>query len=360
MARPVRHGPRADRPGQIDRGRSSGRRGACGRGCQDRRRDRLHDAVAGACITRAGAQRHLPRRLARQRRAQDADEQNRPERRRGPGADHAHGMVSADAREAVRRPPGACPARRPGAARRHDDTAVEPYRGVLKTFGMLPGAMRGLPFDWRVEELLADRDDLAPIVRPMLAAWRQLCEQVAAFDKGVRALAKASPTCRLLMSVPGIGPLTTLAFRATLGRPDRFRRPRDVGAHLGLTPKRYQSGETDVQGRISRCGGELARTRVAVAQAGGDPAPHVGGRQRVPPGQAGRRRHRSPRDARSSSSRLSRAEPRRSRGDDGWGGLVAVREPGRGNAPRSRTRLRRPTLLTPSCGGRVPTAKRSE
>jgi transposase len=62
------------------------------------------------------------------------------------------------------------------------------------------------------------------------------------------------------MSVPGVGPITALAFRATIDRPDRFRRSRDVGAHLGLTPARYQSGETDIQGRVSRCGDELART----------------------------------------------------------------------------------------------------
>jgi transposase len=62
------------------------------------------------------------------------------------------------------------------------------------------------------------------------------------------------------MTVPGVGPLTALAFRATIDRPDRFRRSRDVGAHLGLTPARYQSGETDIQGKISRCGDELART----------------------------------------------------------------------------------------------------
>ncbi|MGE5202357.1 MAG: IS110 family transposase, partial [Acidobacteriota bacterium] len=78
-------------------------------------------------------------------------------------------------------------------------------RGVLKTFGMLPGAMRGLPFDRRVEALLTDRSDVAPVVRPMLVAWRQLREQIATFDKAVRALVKANPTCRLLMSVPGIG-----------------------------------------------------------------------------------------------------------------------------------------------------------
>jgi transposase len=133
-------------------------------------------------------------------------------------------------------------------------------RGVLKTFGMLPGAMRGLPFDRRVEELLVDRDDLAPIVRPMLVAWRQLREQIAAFDKAVRALAKASPTCRLLMSVPGIGVLSVLAYVSTVEDPARFARSRSVGAHMGLTPKQYQSGEVDRSGRISKCGDMLART----------------------------------------------------------------------------------------------------
>ena len=133
-------------------------------------------------------------------------------------------------------------------------------RGVLKTFGMLPGAMRGLPFDRRVEELLAGRDDLAPIVRPMLAAWRQLREQVAAFDKEVRALVKADPTCRLLMSVPGIGVLSVLAYVSTVEDPARFARSRSVGAHMGLTPRQYQSGEVDRSGRISRCGDTLART----------------------------------------------------------------------------------------------------
>ncbi len=133
-------------------------------------------------------------------------------------------------------------------------------RGVLKTFGMLPGAMRGLPFDRRVEELLVDRDDLTPIVGPMLAAWRQLREQIAAFDKAVRALAKADPTCRLLMSVPGIGVLSVLAYVSTVEDPARFARSRSVGAHMGLTPRQYQSGELDRSGRISKCGDTLTRT----------------------------------------------------------------------------------------------------
>ncbi len=133
-------------------------------------------------------------------------------------------------------------------------------RGVLKTFGMLPGVMRGLPFDRRVEALLAGRDDLVPIVRPMLVAWRQLREQIAVFDKAVRTLVKASPTCRLLMSVPGIGVVSVLAYVSTVEDPARFVRSRSVGAHLGLTPRQYQSGEVDRSGRISKCGDALART----------------------------------------------------------------------------------------------------
>lgn len=62
------------------------------------------------------------------------------------------------------------------------------------------------------------------------------------------------------MSVPGVGPITALVYCATIDRPDRFASSRAVGAHLGLTPARYQSGETDIQGKVSRCGDELART----------------------------------------------------------------------------------------------------
>ena len=206
---------------------------------------------------------------------------------------------------------------------------------------------------------------------------------------------RVEPTCRRLMTVPGVGPLTALAFRATIDQPDRFRKSRDVGAHLGLTPRRYQSGETDVQGRISRCGDELARTalyeaahsllirstkwsalrawgmnvakrrgmaraRVAVARKLAvilhrmwvDGSEFRWGKQAA----ASQRPH----DERSSSFRLTKAEPRRSRGDDGRGDLVESPEPDGSNAPRSRDRLRRLALLTPSCGGHAPTAKRSE
>jgi transposase len=68
------------------------------------------------------------------------------------------------------------------------------------------------------------------------------------------------PICRLLMTVPGIGALSSLMYVSTVEDPGRFSRSRAVGAHLGLTPRRYQSGETDRSGHISKCGDGLART----------------------------------------------------------------------------------------------------
>lgn len=133
-------------------------------------------------------------------------------------------------------------------------------RGVLKTFGLLPGAGRGLCFDRHVEALIEGEPEVGLIVRPLLATWRQLGQQIVIFDKAVQRLVRADPTCRLLMTVPGVGTLSSLAYVSTIEDPQRFSRSRAVGAHFGLTPRRYQSGEIDRSGRISRCGDRLART----------------------------------------------------------------------------------------------------
>jgi transposase len=133
-------------------------------------------------------------------------------------------------------------------------------RGVLKTFGLLPGSGRGQRFDRHVEALIDGEPQVGLIVRPLLATWRQLGEQITTFDKAVQRQVRADPTCRLLMTVPGIGALSSLVYVSTIEDPERFRRSRAVGAHLGLTPRRYQSGEIDRSGHISRCGDSLART----------------------------------------------------------------------------------------------------
>ena len=99
-----------------------------------------------------------------------------------------------------------------------------------------------------------------PLVEPLLAVLATMLRELARLTKQAHDIVREEKVCRRLMIVPGVGPITALAFRATIDRPDRFRNSRAVGAHLGLMPARYQSGETDVQGKVSRCGDELART----------------------------------------------------------------------------------------------------
>lgn len=99
-----------------------------------------------------------------------------------------------------------------------------------------------------------------PLVEPLLTILATMLGEFARLTKQILDLVRKEEVCRRLMSVPGVGPITAFAFRATIDRPDRFSRSRDVGAHLGLTPAGYQSGETDIQGKVSRCCDELART----------------------------------------------------------------------------------------------------
>src|SRR4051812_20327811 len=133
-------------------------------------------------------------------------------------------------------------------------------RALLREAGLKLGRPGRKEFAARARELTADDSVLSAVAEPLLAVVEVMTRELARLTRQILAVVRDEPVCRRLMGVPGVGPLTALAFRATIDRPDRFRRSRDVGAHLGLTPKRYQSGETDVQGGISRCGDELART----------------------------------------------------------------------------------------------------
>jgi transposase len=133
-------------------------------------------------------------------------------------------------------------------------------RAVLREGGLKLGTPNRAAFAARVRELAGDDRLVMPLVEPLLAILATMLDQLGRLTKQVLDIVRGEQVCRRLMSVPGVGPITALAFRATIERPDRFRRSRDVGAHLGLTPARYQSGETDIQGKITRCGDELART----------------------------------------------------------------------------------------------------
>jgi transposase len=133
-------------------------------------------------------------------------------------------------------------------------------RAILGEGGIKLGTPSRADFAGKARQMAAGDPLVVALVEPLLAVLATMLEQFAQLTKQVLDVAKGETTCRRLMSVPGVGPITALSFRATIDSPDRFRRSRDVGAHLGLTPSRYQSGETDIQGRISRCGDEIART----------------------------------------------------------------------------------------------------
>jgi transposase len=133
-------------------------------------------------------------------------------------------------------------------------------RALLREAGLKVGKVSRSTFAGRVRELAGGAAEVMAMVEPLLAVLATMRKQFARLTKQVLDIVRKEQVCRRLMSAPGVGPITALAFRATIDRPDRFAASRAVGAHLGLTPSRYQSGETDIQGRISHCGDELART----------------------------------------------------------------------------------------------------
>lgn len=133
-------------------------------------------------------------------------------------------------------------------------------RAVLREGGLKLGTPGRAAFAGRVRELTEGDAVVTALVEPLLAILATMLDQLFRLTKQVQDIVRHEEICRRLISVPGVGPITALAFRATIDRPERFRRSRDVGAHLGLTPARYQSGETDIQGRVSRFGDEFART----------------------------------------------------------------------------------------------------
>jgi transposase len=133
-------------------------------------------------------------------------------------------------------------------------------RGLLKNFGLRAKATKGKGFEQSVRALAMRSVILKDVVFPMLGAWSALRLQIAVLSRHVQERAKSSAVCQRLMTMPGVGPLTALSFQATVDDPARFRHSASVGAYVGLTPRRYASGEVDRMGKISRCGDALMRS----------------------------------------------------------------------------------------------------
>jgi transposase len=136
---------------------------------------------------------------------------------------------------------------------RSHDTEMS-LRGVLRGFGLKVGPTTARTFPGRIRELVAGHPTLTAVAEALLAARETLGEQLRGLEKRLRDQAREDDRARLLMTTPGVGVIVALTFVAAVDDPARFRSSKAVGAHFGLTPKRYQSGETDVTGRISKVG----------------------------------------------------------------------------------------------------------
>jgi transposase len=133
-------------------------------------------------------------------------------------------------------------------------------RGVLKTFGLILGPGNTDALVRKAEVLAQGHPVLSDLIARLAEVRRQVAAQITALDRDIRRLVRTEPTLKRFMTVPGVGPVTALAFLSAVDDPTRFKHARDVGPYLGLTPTRYQSGETDRQGRISKCGDAFTRT----------------------------------------------------------------------------------------------------
>jgi transposase len=132
-------------------------------------------------------------------------------------------------------------------------------RGTLRNFGLKVGIVGTVKFEARIKELVENLPDLAVLVEPLLIVRGVLREQIGILHRRLLAIVRDDDVCRRLMTIPGVGPVVALTYRATVDVPARFRNSKAVGAVFGLTPSQHQSGESSRTGGISRCGDEMMR-----------------------------------------------------------------------------------------------------
>jgi transposase len=133
-------------------------------------------------------------------------------------------------------------------------------RGLLRGFGLKVGEVSKGQFAARVRTLTAGHATLERIADAMLRAREALQREFARLHRAMLAIVRGDEVCRRLMTVPGVGALIAVTFTSAVDQPERFSRSRAVGVHFGLTPKKYQSGETDITGAVSRVGDPMVRT----------------------------------------------------------------------------------------------------
>jgi transposase len=129
----------------------------------------------------------------------------------------------------------------------------------LKSFGIKLGNVQRKDFASKVYANIGSDELMVQAIEPLLTALDHMEESFDVIDKTVRRSAHDDPICRRLMTIPGMGEITALAFRATVETPDRFRKAKDIGPFLGVIPRKYASGEVDRNGNITKCGDRTLR-----------------------------------------------------------------------------------------------------
>src|SRR5512136_2427396 len=133
-------------------------------------------------------------------------------------------------------------------------------RGILRGFGLKVGPTTSQSFAARINHLVDGQTSLEAVAGALLSLHAVALREFKSLENSVRQFSRADARVRLLMSAPGVGPLVALTYVAAIDDPARFTSSKSVGAHFGLTPKKYQSGETDVTGAISKTGDAMARS----------------------------------------------------------------------------------------------------
>jgi transposase len=132
-------------------------------------------------------------------------------------------------------------------------------RGILRGFGLKVGHTTARSFAGRICDLVSGQANLAAITQALLAVHAVLLREFNGFEKRVRIMARTHVQAKLLMTTPAVGPIVGLTYACAIDDPTRFKSSKQTGAHFGLTPKKYQSGQTDYTGRISKIGDAAVR-----------------------------------------------------------------------------------------------------
>lgn len=128
-------------------------------------------------------------------------------------------------------------------------------RGFLKAYGIRLGSVSHQNFSTQVRSaIIGSAEGVLLAIESLLRSYEEVCNNIILSEKGLEEICRKDPVIEIFESIPGVGTITALTYKAVIDNPHRFENVRDIGAYLGLTPKQYSSGDSVKQGKISKCG----------------------------------------------------------------------------------------------------------